>query len=56
VGRAAAWFDGRPIVVWTVAAVALVAVLSAAALTPTYEVVDGHRYFFLDDDLMISMR
>ena len=41
---------------WQAAAFAVVAVLSAIVLWQSSVVVDGVRYFWLDDDQMISMR
>ncbi|MBI3782467.1 MAG: hypothetical protein HY270_03600 [Deltaproteobacteria bacterium] len=50
------WLARRPPRVWRILAVGLLTVLSLLALFGAGAVVDGVRYFWLDDDQMISMR
>jgi hypothetical protein len=54
--RALAWLAARPAWTWRCLAVAVVTLLSAVALFQASVVVNGTRYFWLDDDQMISMR
>jgi arabinofuranosyltransferase len=41
---------------WRIAAVALLSILTASVIWQASIVIDGTRYFFLDDDQMVSMR
>src|SRR4051812_38733846 len=41
---------------WCVLAIGIVAALTVVSLVDASAVVDGTRYFWLDDDQMISMR
>jgi len=50
------WLAQRPPYTWRLIAVSLLTLLSVVALFQASLVVDGARYFWLDDDQMISMR
>lgn len=50
------WLANRPPILWRLLAIALVTVMSALAFRQASLSIDGVRYFWLDDDQMISMR
>lgn len=50
------WLAGRPPYYWRLVAIGLLTPLFVVALFQASLVVDGTRYFWLDDDQMISMR
>src|SRR5947207_1976256 len=52
----AGWAERRPPAMWRALAFAVVILLSTKALFDSSIVIDGQRYFWLDDDQMISMR
>jgi hypothetical protein len=56
VQSALAWLGNRPSCQWRLIALALLTLLSVVALFQNSIVVDGTRYFWLNDDQMISMR
>ncbi len=56
VSSALAWLGNRPAYQWRLIALALLTLLSAVALFQSSIVLDGTRYFWLNDDQMISMR
>lgn len=51
-----AWLSNRPPVVWRLMALGLLVLMSALAIRQASISIDGVRYFWLDDDQMISMR
>ena len=46
----------RPLAFWRAVVLAVFTLISAAALMSDSAVIDGTRYFLLDDDQMVSMR
>ena len=54
--RTADWLSCRPAWLWRALALSIVIALGLTALFANSLVVDGTRYFWLDDDQMISMR
>ena len=54
--RTADWLSSRPTWLWRALALSIVTALALTALFSNSLVVDGTRYFWLDDDQMISMR
>lgn len=54
--RTADWLSCRPAWLWRALALSIVTALALTALFANSLVVDGTRYFWLDDDQMISMR
>ena len=54
--RLLTWICDRPPVVWRLLAIGLVALMSVLAIRQASISIDGVRYFWLDDDQMISMR
>ena len=54
--RTADWLSSRPAWLWRALALSIITALALAALFTNSLVVDGKRYFWLDDDQMISMR
>ena len=50
------WLANRPPIVWRLLAFGLVAAMTVLAIRQASISIDGVRYFWLDDDQMISMR
>lgn len=50
------WLADRPPMVWRLLAFGLVAAMTILAIRQASISIDGVRYFWLDDDQMISMR
>ncbi|MCB0243221.1 MAG: hypothetical protein KDI12_07395, partial [Anaerolineae bacterium] len=50
------WLANRPPILWRLLAFGLVAAMTVLAIRQASISIDGVRYFWLDDDQMISMR